>query len=217
MTAVSTGGFSPGAKTFAKEEGIELREVKDLSPEEFSRWFVASTIPFRHPQGRLLGAMVIVAPEETPAVTESFKDKPVTEKIFRSIESGEIVSTLEVFESQLNIGEMGKRMQDMKPGDGVIKAKLTFQFPSDSSHYVLDIAGRAVRVREFIFACELFVTEILIPIAKAAEYSSVESGKPISQMVAYEFPAFGKKLSLEMHNISESGQTQVVLRVLGDN
>ncbi|HEY4363603.1 MAG TPA: restriction endonuclease [Bryobacteraceae bacterium] len=35
VTAVSTTGFAPGAVDFARSQGIELREVAALSPEEF--------------------------------------------------------------------------------------------------------------------------------------------------------------------------------------
>ena len=45
VTAVSTMGFAPGAITFARSEGIELREVKALSPDEFDSWLA---IRFHH-------------------------------------------------------------------------------------------------------------------------------------------------------------------------
>jgi len=216
ITAVSTSGFSPGAVSYAKETGIELREVRDLSPEEFSRWFVANTIPLRHPQGKLLGVNVIFSNEEMALVSEFLKGKSVTEKLFRSTETGEMVSALEVFQSQLNTPNMDAIMQKMKPEDGEKNAKLTFQFPSDTSHYVVDFASRAARIREFIFTCKLLVSEMLLPITKSAEYTLVDGAKPISQMVAYEFPAWDRQLSLEMHNISETGETHVILRVLGE-
>ena len=43
VTAVSTTGFAAGAVEFALAQGIELREVKALAPEEFSDW-----LPIRH-------------------------------------------------------------------------------------------------------------------------------------------------------------------------
>ncbi len=38
VTAVSTTGFATGAVEFAREQGIELREVASLTPDAFSSW-----------------------------------------------------------------------------------------------------------------------------------------------------------------------------------
>lgn len=44
VTAVSTTGFAAGAISFATEQGIELREVKNLDPTEFSDWLHLSSM-----------------------------------------------------------------------------------------------------------------------------------------------------------------------------
>ncbi len=44
VTAVSTTGFAAGATAFAKDQGIELREVKSLDPAEFADWLHISSI-----------------------------------------------------------------------------------------------------------------------------------------------------------------------------
>ena len=216
VTAVSTGGFSPGAIEYAKKEGIELREVKNLSPTEFSRWFVSNMMPLRNPMGELTRVNLIFSQEEMPKAMGLLKGKGISEKIFRSIETGELVSVQELFRAQLNSKEMEPIINNLRPEDGDKMAKLTIQFPSDTSHYVVDVAGYSLRVREIIFRCKLRVRETLLPIAKSVEYLHVDDGKAISQAVSYEFPAWDKKLSLEMHNIAETGETHVVLRVLGN-
>ncbi|MGH7180771.1 MAG: restriction endonuclease, partial [Nitrospiraceae bacterium] len=38
VTAVSTTGFSAGTPEFAQAQGIELREVRALTPEHFADW-----------------------------------------------------------------------------------------------------------------------------------------------------------------------------------
>lgn len=44
VTAVSTTGFASGATDFARAQGIELREVRALLPEEFANWLVVRHI-----------------------------------------------------------------------------------------------------------------------------------------------------------------------------
>lgn len=217
VTAVSTSGFSPGAISYANKEGIELREVKSLSAEEFSRWLVAGSMPLRRPQAKLLQVNLIFSPEDLPHAETFIKGISQDEKIFRSIDTGWMCSAFEIFQMELRSQQVDAFMQTVRPEDGVKKGRFTAQYPNDASHYVVKAGEVKLRVRELIFVCEFFVSEEIVPIFKSAQYGAIDDGKPISQMVAYNFSALGKDLALEMHNISRTGETHVVLRVLGDS
>ncbi|HET9216646.1 MAG TPA: restriction endonuclease, partial [Terriglobia bacterium] len=44
VTAVSTTGFAAGAVEYARDEGIELREVRSLAATEFEDWLQITTL-----------------------------------------------------------------------------------------------------------------------------------------------------------------------------
>lgn len=213
VTAVSTGGFSPSAVNCAKRFGIELREVKNLSPQEFSNWFIANTVPLRVPRARLRGVRAIVDHGDIPALEVAIKGRTIDQKIFRSTETGVFVSAFEIFRSQLFSDQMGKLVQEIDPSRGELSARLTVQFPDEKSHYVVESTGGVIRIREFVFACAISVTESRLPVSRAQRYVGNE-GDTISEMVSYEFPAWDKQLSFEMHNIVQTGETHVVVRVV---
>ncbi|MES2440056.1 MAG: hypothetical protein V4584_13390, partial [Verrucomicrobiota bacterium] len=61
VTAVSTTGFAPGLIEYAKREGIELRTVSEVSPEEFSSWIQVGSFPMQTNRYNLKHARVNVA------------------------------------------------------------------------------------------------------------------------------------------------------------
>jgi hypothetical protein len=217
VTAVSTTGFSPGANQIAAQQNVELRTVKSLAPENFS-WIVAHPIPQRAPKARLLGTCLNVRPGEDLEVATRLKSflstKNASHDILRSTSCGEVVSVQRVFEALLQSEDFNQFISSIQPGDGKKMANLTYRFPDDNSHYVVDVDGHQIRIWEFVFGSELWVEEKMLPIAQSKEYAVNKTGSVVSQMVSYEFQAWDRKLALEFHNLAETRQTHVRLRVL---
>ena len=72
VTAVSTTGFAKGASDFAKREGIETRQVKALTPEDFADWLVMRSIIQVEQSGRLEHATFVIDENESPNVRKRF-------------------------------------------------------------------------------------------------------------------------------------------------
>jgi len=82
---------------------------------------------------------------------------------------------------------------------------------------VVDTTAGPVRIKEIIFFGELCMREILIPLMDTAEYRHSNNDEPISQVASFAPQAIhGRNYSLEMHQISETGETHVILRKLQD-
>jgi hypothetical protein len=217
VTAVSTTGFAPGAIEFAKEQGIELREVKALSPKHFEEWLLFQSFPLVEQSGRLDQATLIIDHRESAERRDAFErkiaGKGLREALLRSAETGIIVSPLDAFTSVI------RSKPDLYDGIGPTaptkQVKLLVSYSNDSSHYVVDTAIGPIRVRAIRFAGELNARFCEIPLALAAEYAHHGSGKPIAQTAAFVFEAFDRKLAFEMHKIEESGETRILLRNLG--
>lgn len=101
VTAVSTTGFSAGARDFAETEGIELREVASLTPEEFSDWLVIQHMEHRERVTRLDRASLLVnqteSPERKNALVETFASIPVNAPLLKSSKTAEMISASSAF------------------------------------------------------------------------------------------------------------------------
>jgi hypothetical protein len=57
VTAVSTTGFSGGAKLFAAEKGIELRRVTDSTPQALRDWLGLETLSMTKVEAHVSGSI----------------------------------------------------------------------------------------------------------------------------------------------------------------
>lgn len=218
VTAVSTTGFASGAISFAKSQGIELREVRTLSPEEFASWLVIQEFKNIHLVSELKYAHIIVDEKESDErKAELHKAISGISKgvaIFRSSMTGELITPSNAFFAAVQ--EVQGIFDDVIVG----KPKtihLHADYPSDEYHFTVETSVGSVRVRKIEFIGELRITESVVPIINTVEYRQTETGEPISQLAAFAPQnILGMNLALELHHISDSGVTHICIRRLQD-
>ncbi len=218
VTAVSTTGFAKGASAFAKREGIETREVKALTPENFADWLVMRSIIQVEQSGRLEHATFVIDENESPERQEAFRatisGKGTSEEILRWIETNKTYRAAAAFEAA--ISEKPEAYDDVVPGQPK-PLTLTVPYPDDRAHFVVHTSAGPVRVRQIIFRGALTITRKEIPLSGTVEYAHSASGESISQSASFEFEALNAKLSFEMHKLTgSSGETQILLRKIKD-
>lgn len=214
VTAVSTTGFAVGARNYAKEAGIELREVKSLSPEEFSSWMQLGALNYVHRRTTLDGVHFGLSPDESEERQGAFAQAIAGDaKELRLVKSatGERVELRHAF---LGLVEQNPQLFDgLMPNGEPRRVTLAAEYTNDEDHFVLDTAQVAVRLQRIIFEGSLSITEKAIPLSVTAEYSGVDGGQRISQYAAFEpFDSDGASVVIEMHRIDETGETIVVAR-----
>lgn len=220
LTAVSTTGFATGAIEFAQAQGIELREVKALSAEEFSGWLVLRHLRHVERVSRLDHVSIIINERESndrrAALSELISSQPGDSRFLRSSKSGKLVSSAAAFSGA--VSGTGKLFDELEPNGAGKKVRLQVQYTNDADHFVVDTAFGAVRIEAIVFLGELFVRERLVPLTDTAEYRRAETGEPISQVASFApHVIHGMAFSLEMHHIAETGETHVILRKLSDD
>ncbi len=217
VTAVSTTGFAQDGKKFALQEGIELREVKALTPEHFGDWLLFQSFPMVQQMHHLAQASLIIdASESEPrraAFRRAIEGRGSDQTILRSTETDKLVSPLAVFATV--VAQNPSLFKGVMPDQPGTKSTIRVRYPNDLSHFVVDTPVGSIRIREILFQGELSVKCTPIPLARTVEYGHVLSGEPISQTAAFDFAAFDTKISLEMHKLAETGETHIVLRKLG--
>lgn len=213
VTAVSTTGFSAGAVEFAREAGIELREVKSLTPEDFT--CLLSDGPMMHIDRRygLLDYCLLIDPEESEdrrrALEEVICSIDGDTPFLRLSATGELLSTFAAFmDAADNEGTLFGSLQANGPAKDV-----DLQAGFAGSDCFVDTSAGAVRVRAIRFRGQLSIAQTPLPIVSAKRYELVGSGETVSQFI--EFAPFGYRgirYSIERHREGEDGPIHVRLR-----
>jgi hypothetical protein len=220
VTAVSTTGFATGAIEFAQSQGIELREVKGLSPEEFTGWLVVRHLQHIERVSGLRHATILVGEEESEerkhALLEIISNAAGDAAFLKSSKTRESIAPASAFSAA--VGEVRTLFDDLVPNGPERKVQLHVTYANDEDHFVVETPIGAIRVQAIVFEGELRIKETLVPLAVTAEYRHAEAGRPISQLAAFAPQAIhGMKFSMEMHRVAESGETHIVLRRLKDD
>lgn len=219
VTAVSTTGFSAGAKKFAQERNIDLREVKSLSPEDFSDWLKITEIKQRKISVKSMSYKIIAHPPVMHHVMKNIEERlkisDGNSLLFRSSVSGEKISIMMLLhQTQEKINEIGMRTDPGEPGI-TIDMDLLFD---DEDHLIIDVEETLVRVFSVFCSVNLVVEETVHLLDETAEYKNTLSGEGISQMVslAPQILFDGLSVSTEIHRIKDTGEMFVRLRKATD-
>ena len=215
VTAVSTTGFAEGVKGFAKTEGIELREVAELSKEAFEDWFRINELTKINRQTILHHATLFADKNESLEKVEALK--AIIEKsngetlLLASILSGEKAPLKNAFLGAVELA--GNLFDDVESNGESKTVNLQVNYENDKDHFVVETPHGSVRIRHIQFQGELKIIETKVPIVKTTEYRNIDDHSPISQVV-YFSPQYYQdhKMSLEFHKLSETGETHILLR-----
>lgn len=215
VTAVSTTGFAAGATEFARSEGIEIREVKALTPDEFADWLQMRDFHFIEKRSKLDHASILIAPNEDEQKREELAkvmssvngDAP----ILKSLRTGEYSSPTMAFLGA--VSKIGHLFDDIQPNMPGKKIRLHVNYSNENDRFVVETKLGAIHVQAIIFIGELSVCHGLVPLTITAEYRKAENGRIISQVAGFAPQEIhGSEFSLEMHKLEETGETHVVLR-----
>lgn len=218
VTAVSTTGFSAGAIEFAKAQGIELRQVESLSPDAFSGWLQVQHLNQTERRSHLVNASVLLEEsaclEDKNAVAEALAKATGSSPLLRSTRTEVKSSMSHAFLGAVEVSEL---FEGILPNGPVKSVNLRVDYNNDEDHFVIETTRGPIRVAAIVFQGDLSVIESLVPITISAEYRDLESGDVISQLASFESQTSdGKKIAVDLHKLSSSGVTHVVVRTLGD-
>jgi hypothetical protein len=216
VTAVSTTGFAVGALEYAKRAGIELREVKSVTPEEF-RWIVCKEITLVRQAAELSSAQLMIDESEVQdrrdalnrVVAAALNETP----ILKSIKTGAVVSAPVAFLGAVEReGNLFDGLEENGPGRRV---HLYAIYP-DADHYVVDTDLGPIRIRAIDFQGELRIERSGMPLSMTNRYEHISDGSVISQVAAFTpIDLQGAHYSLELHRMGEDGEIHILIRCIG--
>lgn len=219
VTAVSTTGFTAGATEFALAQGIELREVKTLAPEEFSDWLFIKHVHHIERHTTLRHASFLLDTSEPKerqlALANLLSSIDGNAAILKSSKTGETTTAALAFSAA--VGGIEVVFDDLTKNGPGKEIRLQANY-TDEDHFVIDTSEGPIQLRAIVFEGELRLKETLVPLMVTAEYRRAGSGEVISQVASFAPQSIlGMKFSTELHKMTETGETHVLLRRLGDD
>ncbi len=214
VTAVSTTGFAQGAVQFANAQGIELREVRSLDPQEFAAWIRIAAFHVVRRIADLKHAQINVSPNGDAKLMASvaavLESSNCLSPIFASSVTGAKVTPSDAFLGAVTASSAFEAASPERPQNLHLTANYT-----DDDHYLLETAEGSVSIKQIEFFGQLRIEETSVPVAKTVEYRHSDSGEVISQLAAFAAqPMLGMNLSLEFHHMKQSGETHFIMRKL---
>ncbi len=188
VTAVSTTGFSRGAKDFAHQQGIELREVRSLDPTEFANWLHFSTLTEVRHIHDLKHAEIFIHPDES---TEAQR---AAEKVIQQADG--IAGILIPYSTSENVrltdAFLGAVQQATDLWRNVVvgilfEIQLSVQYVGENLFRLATEIGM-VRIHKINFYGELRKEETEVTIDSSTEYRHIDAGRVISQFVSSNPP-----------------------------
>lgn len=219
VTAVSTTGFAVGATEFALAQGIEIREVKTLAPEEFADWLFIRHIHHIEKHTNLLHASFLLDESEPNerqlALSDLLSSIDGNAEILKSSKTGELTTAALAFSAAA--GGIEGLFDDLNENSPEKKLCLHANYTNED-HFVIETSKGQIQLRAIVFEGELRLKETLVPLMVTAEYRHANSGEVISQIASFAPQSIlGMKFSTELHKMADTGETHVILRRLGDN
>lgn len=218
VTAVSTTGFTTGAAEFALAEGVEIREVKSLDPEEFTDWLYIRNIIQHERLTNLEHARIIISDsegEKQKKTLETFlKSVGGTDKFLKSSTTGEFTSPALAFSGAAN-GVPGV-FDDLKVNGDAKPLSFQADYPEED-HFIIETEVGLINIKSIIFTGTACLKCTEIPLFATSEYRNADTGEVVSQVATFEPQSIhGMKFSTEMHKIEQTGETHIILRKLDD-
>jgi len=219
VTAVSTTGFAAGAYEFAQTQGIELREVRALTPDDFADWLelrvITSTV--RHTS---LTGIYFTLEQDTPqelhdALASELSGITGDMPLLRATSTGEMTSPAQAFSGVASAKP--DLFDGLIPNGDAKLVRVVNRYP-DHDHFEINTNAGVVSIKEIAFTGEIRLNEFQLPIIYTGEYRDSKTGSPISQVVTYAPQSImGQKFSTELHKMAQSGETHIVLRKVSND
>lgn len=214
VTAVSTSGFSASAIDCANSQGIELRTVEALVPEQFSEWINLQSFPLIQQINKLVHVFIGVDPSTTIEQREALKailgENRHDQKILRVGSSNNQQSLYGLFRWAVEENELFSDVVIDGPSKPV---KIHVRCSTPDLTVAIETPRASVKIDSLVFTGELSLRKSDHSPSFMRRYQAYDGSTAFSDVVAFEPMKIGGKMwSLEMHKVSETGETHVMLR-----
>jgi Restriction endonuclease len=213
ITAVSTQTFSKPARKLAALKGIDLRQIKSLSVNEFQDWLRMPSYQQATRFTDLKHAGIIVSDDLPEAIGYAagklVQDARPGQPFLRSTANGTLLHPKDAF---AGIVELHNLFEGVEPNGASKQVNLNVQYTNPLDRFEIDTDLGPAAIESIRFQGELSIKEVQVPLKSVFEYHDVDSSLPISQTATYESQPIGDNhWALTLHKDQKSGETQIML------
>lgn len=212
VIAVSTTGFAEGAKQFAKDRGIEIRNVTEESLDQISDWFLVNEILLFKQGGVLEKARLVIyesTVEKDAALRQVLADNKPEAKILQSTETNQYMTVAAAFTNAA--ASIDGLYDDLIPEGSSKDVALRVDYTNENSHFVVESKIGNIRIKEILFEGKLTVVVEKIPVLTIRKYESINSGEVIATSASFNLEIDGVFRELSFNKIQETGEIRVVV------
>lgn len=213
VTAVSTTGFSDGAVSFAKSEGIDLRSVTELTAQDVRKWFAIEYVNATREHTQF-GDMKLFhhtgeSQDRQDAFAKALRGRDPKEKNLFSATANVFLSALDICVAATRANhEAIDKLFAAAGGDPV---RLTFWIPPDH-HIVVETEVGRVRMIRIDTTARRSISKDRAAVANASEYADAGSGRVIAQSAMFNLKLDELSMVFEMHKLAQTDETYFTLR-----
>ena len=215
VTAVSTTGFSPGARDRAEFGQIELREMKELSPEEFGDWL---TVYYQHVLSQhfdLINAEVFV---ENPSEEVIFALNDALQKMQNGTSTGFFLPAHNKYvDANIllnNLLSTSSEIRNIPFSDVPVHVSINAEYINDADTVTLVTNLGTIRVIKIKFDIRLTFTQHNAPIW-ASEYRVHQHDKKISDVATAYYDLGDQEIKVQMHKpTSGEGESYIEATII---
>jgi hypothetical protein len=210
VTAVSTTGFAPGAKEYAESRGIELREVRTVTPSDF-KWIECGEMTYFKMISKLKWCRLLLNESEDPERVAALRTRIIgSEPVSLRTSQGADVTPQQAFRAALE--QAGNFFEGLLEGQSRT-IRIDAKYPSD--RFEVATSAGPVKLPAIRFAGEIRIEKEILPLITAKRYQRNSDSGAISQLAAFApIETASGSFALELHRMGEDGETHVLLRRL---
>lgn len=213
VTAVSTTGFSGPAMRAAEQLGIDTREFRKLSTEEFAQWPELTHMLVRVEYVNLLNVTFAFESFASKAIEESVNQLlaiPAGISTVRDTKTGELISVHSIFQKIMDKNPEILSDLQMNGPPLPVRFKVT---PPEGHGYALDTPAGGVEIAFIAFDGSVRRTEARQPLTDSSEYLHSATRESITRVRLFEpHSILGNNLQTELHDLPNGEGTMFVLR-----
>lgn len=217
VTAVSTTGFSKGAKGLAELGNIELRSVKTITEASVADWFPLSTVEVFsvrfepvHVSFAGIGDNDQVYKEVQDLITSS--STPLNARMPLNPETNKPLDLVATFYARV-LNEP-RLMNDLETNGKPQPIKCILKYPNPSQRCQFATSAGRFQVTEISFNGTLLISKTVAPIAQATEYYKTSTDESVAQSVRFTTPLNSEQsVDFYFHNLGEDDKTFISARV----
>jgi len=182
VMAVSSTGFSDGAKETARELGVELRNLETVTANEISNW-LPQKIPLTIQHGEYTSVFVNLIDDGQFTLNQVPFQLDTKDTQFFRTGSSKAYSLLEIWQNALNNNQ--KYFEEIEPNGDVHNVKIIVN-QSPTENLKIKIDEKIHEVSEIIFEANLRKIIPEIPLIQVAKYSELDEDKSLAKVARWK-------------------------------